>query len=173
VTLVELLIALAITGVAMLGGMLLLDQVNDSNRRISSDSVHDAESGNGDRFLRRLFADVRETTDTAQRFRGEERTARYLTLCDTPGGWAERCLALVSIDSLRDSSVIVAETDLGDRFEVRRMAGSATFRYLDPASPPESSWVRRWATSILPPAALALVVPDGDTTVLPVGSVRD
>jgi prepilin-type N-terminal cleavage/methylation domain-containing protein len=179
VTLLELIIALAIAGLAMLGCVMLLDQLNDSHERIVRDRAADATGGNEDRMLRRFLADAHTTTDTAERFRGDEHNASYLTLCDTPSGWPENCRVTLSLDSLRDSSVIVAEAKreehlddhLEEHFELRRIAGSATFRYLDLSSR-DSSWVRQWATSIALPGAIALVV-GGDTTILPLGSVRD
>jgi prepilin-type N-terminal cleavage/methylation domain-containing protein len=171
VTLLELLIALTISGLAILGCVMLLDQLNDSHERIGREHVADATAGNGDRLLRRLLVDARTTTDTAERFRGDEHNASYLTLCDTPAGWPEACRVTLSVDSLRDSSVIVAETSGDDRFEVRRIPGAATFRYLDLSSR-DSSWVRQWATSIALPGAIGLVV-GNDTTVLPLGPARE
>ena len=171
VTLLELIIALAISGLAILGCVILLDQVNDSHERISRERVVAATAGNGDRLLRRVLVDAHTTTDTAERFCGDEHNASYLTLCDTPAGWPEACRVTLSLDSLRDSSAIVAETSRDERFEVRRIPGAATFRYLD-LSARDSSWVRQWATSIALPGAIAIVV-GVDTTVLPLGSARE
>ena len=172
VTLLELVVALAISSFAILGGVVLLDQLTDSSKRIAQDSVHDATAGNGDRLLRRFLIDAQATTDTARRFRGDEHNAKYLSLCDTPSGWPERCRVILSIDSLPDTSAVIVETDRGDRFEVRRMLGVATFRFLDLAGQRDSLWVRQWETSIAPPGAIAVVV-GVDTTVFPLGSVRD
>jgi len=171
VTLIELIVALAITGMAILGCIMLLDQLNDSHERIRRQRTADASAGNGDRLLRRFLADARTTTDTAERFRGDEHNASYLTLCDTPSGWPESCRVSLTIDSLPDSTAVMAETNRDERFEVRRIAGAATFRYLD-LSTRDSSWVRQWATSIALPGAIAVVV-GIDTTVLPLGSSRE
>lgn len=171
VTLVELMIALAITGMAILGCVMLLDQLNDSHERIHRQRTADASAGNGDRLLRRFLADARTTADTAERFRGDEHNASYLTLCDTPSGWREACRVALTVDSLRDSSAIIAETNRDERFEVRRIPGAATFRYLD-LSARDSSWVRQWAVSIALPGAIGIVV-GADTMVLPLGSARD
>lgn len=171
-TLLELLVALAITGLAMLGGILLLDQVNDSDRRIDTDSRHDAREANGDRLLRRLLVDARQTSDTADRFRGDQRNASYLTMCDVPSGWAESCRVLLSISESGDSSTIVVQMSPAARVEVRRVQGPAVFRYLDPTQAADSGWLGQWIPSIALPAAVALVTP-GDTTVFPLGSVRD
>lgn len=173
-TLLEMLVALSISGLAILGGVMLLDQVDDSDARIVEESMRDATVANGDRLLRRLLVDAHSTTDTVDRFRGDERNASYLTRCDTPSGWSEPCRARLSIDSIGDSSAVVIETDRGERFEVRRVAGigGGTLRYLGHSSDPDSAWVRRWTTSIELPAAIALVVWP-DTTIWPLGSVRD
>lgn len=171
VTLVELIIALAISGLAILGCVMLLDQLNDSRDRVVRQRNADASSGNGDRMLRRFLADARTTTDTAERFRGDEHNANYLTLCDTPSGWPEACRVALTVDSLGDSSAIIAKTSRDERFEVRRVPGAAVFRYFDPSAH-DSSWVRQWAVSIALPVAIAIIV-GTDTTVLPLGSARD
>jgi len=171
VTLLELIIALAISGLAMLGGVMLLGQLTDSDARIAREHSADATAGNADRLLRRLLIDAVATSDSAERFRGAERTADYLTRCDTPSGWSEPCRATLMLDSLRDSSAIIIETDRGDHYEVRRIAGAATFRYLDLLAR-DSVWVRRWGASITLPGAIALVSAV-DTTVFPLGSSRD
>ena len=172
VTLIELLVALAIAGLAMLGGVLVLDAVRDSDRRIDAETRRDAVEMNGNRLLRRLLADARQTSDTANRFRGDERNASYLAMCDAPAGWSEPCRVLLSIASSGDSSFVVAQTSPGAQFQVRRVAGQAVFRYLDPRSSPDSTWVHQWMMSITLPAALAMITPI-DTTVFPLGSVRD
>jgi len=171
VSLLELVIALSISGFAMLGGVMLLDQLNDSNARIAGDRVANAAEGNGDRLLRRVLADARATADSAERFVGDEHTASYLTFCDTPSGWPETCRITMTIDSLRDSSVIRAESNIGGQFAVRRLSGVASFRYLDLVAC-DSSWLQRWATSISLPDAIAIVV-SNDTTIFALGPSRD
>ena len=125
VTLIEVIIALAISGLAMLGCIMLLDQLNDSQSRITRERAADATAGNGDRLFRRLLIDAHTTTDTAERFRGDEYNASYLSFCDVPSGWPEACLVRLSLDSLRDSSVIVADIVRGasvdERFDLRRI----------------------------------------------------
>jgi prepilin-type N-terminal cleavage/methylation domain-containing protein len=172
VTLLELLVALAIAGLAMLGGVLLLDQVDDSARRIDAESRRDALDNNGERALSRLLADARGSSDTADRFRGDDQNASFLGLCDMPSGWPELCRVGLSITSEPDSSAVVAQPASGPAFAVARVAGPAAFRYLDAARSGDSAWLARWTASIALPAALALITPV-DTTVFPLGSVRD
>lgn len=172
VTLFELLVALTLAGLAMLGGILLLDQVNGGGRRIDAASRRDALEINGDRALTRLLADARPTTDTADRFRGDEQNASFLGLCDTPSAWPETCHVLLSITSGGDSSALVAQPGAHPAFEVRHVLGHAGFRYLDLARQADTAWLARWMTSISLPGAVALITPF-DTTVFPLGSIRD
>jgi hypothetical protein len=170
-TLLELVAALAIAGFAILGAILLLDQVDDSTRRITHDAAGDNRDGNGERMLRRLLADAQTTLDTTSRFRGDERSAEFKTLCDTPSGWAEPCHVQLAIDSLGDSSAVMAQFDNGEQYTLRRHAGRVEFRYFD-MSVGDSVWRRRWGTSITLPGAIGVIV-GFDTLVAPLGPARE
>jgi hypothetical protein len=167
----ELLIALALAGAVLVGGALLLEQLTDAQARILAVTAVEARTNNGDRALRRLLADARAAADSSERFAGDSRTATYVTLCDVPSGWRERCRVTLMIDSLADSSVVVAATDRGDELSLRRMAGAAAFRYFD-LTDRDSPWLTRWSPSVALPIALAIVA-GSDTTVLPLGSGRE
>lgn len=171
VTLVELLVALAISGFAMLGGIMLLDQVNESSAHINDDGNTDAAAGNSDRLLRKVVADARVTADSNTRFRGDERGADFITLCDRSRGWSEPCRATLLIDSLPDSSAVLIDLGDGVDLSVRRMRGRAQFRYFD-ANSRDSAWVRGWEKRITLPTAIGLIR-DNDTTVFPVGPSRE
>lgn len=171
VTMLELLIALALAGITLAIGALMLAQLGDANARIASEVVTEADANNGDRALRRWLADARPAADTSERFSGDARTLTFTTLCDTPSGWREPCRATLMLDSLRDSSVLVAATDRGEQLPVRRLAGAASFRYLDLASR-DTIWFARWTASVALPSAVAIVV-GVDSAMLPLGSVRE
>jgi len=170
-TLIELLAALAISGLAMLGGILLLDQVTDSSERIVRSGRITAREGNGPRLLRQLFLDARVTADSADRFRGDERSADFSTVCQNPGGWMERCRVSLGIDQRKDTSVVMVLFPNGEHLEVTRRAGVTELRYFDIVSP-EASWLKRWAPSIAMPAAIGFTT-GNDTLVYPVGVARD
>src|SRR4051812_49047399 len=96
-TLLEIMVALSISSFAIVGGVVLLHQITDSNQRIVDYRISDAMNGNGARLLRRLLADAHSGTDTSERFHGYEYSASYLTLCDVPSGWPETCRATLMI----------------------------------------------------------------------------
>lgn len=168
-TLIELIASLAIVGFAMLGGILLLDQLSDTAERITRDGKFAAREGNGARILHRVLADVSTNADTAKPFRGDEHSADFWSLCDVPGGWAESCHISLAIDERADSSAVLAQLSTGGLLSLRRQRGLAVFRYYDPAS--DTLWARQWTSHVTLPIAVALVV-ERDTIVLPVGSAR-
>jgi prepilin-type N-terminal cleavage/methylation domain-containing protein len=170
-TLIELLAALSISGLAMLGGVMLVDQVTDSGARIVRRGRLTASEGNGPRVLRQLLLDARVTADSADRFRGDEHLAEFSTLCQQPGGWMEQCRVSLSIDRRQDTSVIMATMPTGENLEVTRRPAGAELRYFD-AMRGDSAWTQRWPLSITMPVAIG-VVAGNDTLIYPLGTARE
>ena len=169
-TLVELLAALSVSGLVILGGVLLVDQVTDGSARIVRSSMLVARDANGFRVLQQLTRDARVTPDTLDRFRGDERSAELTTMCQESRGWLAPCRAKLDVDWRTDSSVVVAHLSTGENLEVFSRRGAAELRYLDVLSA-DSTWRGRWALSIAMPAAIA-VVAAGDTSVFSLGWTR-
>jgi prepilin-type N-terminal cleavage/methylation domain-containing protein len=169
-TLVELLAALSISGLAMLAGVMLLDQVTDGSSRIARAGRIAARHGNGSRLLRQLLLDAHVTGDSVDRFRGDERSVDVSTLCQQPDGWMEPCRASLGVDWRGDTSVVTASLATGERLELARYSARAELRYFD-AIPSHSAWLQRWAVSIAMPVAIAFVSA-GDTAIYPLGVAR-
>jgi prepilin-type N-terminal cleavage/methylation domain-containing protein len=169
-TLIELLAALSISGLVMLGGVILVDQVTDSSARIVRSGLIAAHDGNGPRLLRQLMFDARITADSLDRFRGDERSAEFSTMCRRPGGWLEACRAAVGIDWRKDTSVVMALLSTGENLELARRPGTVELRYLD-AIATDSTWLRQWAMSIALPIAIG-IISGNDTSVFSLGTRR-
>ncbi len=171
-TLVEILAAISIFGLAIGGAIALLDQLGDGTARIGTEGARVAREGNGARLLARLLMDARSSTDSTKRFRGDENSLELWTLCDVPGGWAEDCRATLSIDQRGDSSALLAGLPNDRVFSARRQKGTARFRYYNPLAPNDTLWVRQWSSNVQLPSAIGLVI-GADTIVFPVGPARD
>ena len=170
-TLLELVAALSVIGVAMLGGMVLLDQLGDSAGRIARDGALAAREGNGARVLRRVLLDASSSPDSTKRFRGDEHSLELWSMCDVPGGWSESCHVVLAIDERGDSSVVLAELSGGQSLALRRQAGMGEFRYYSPSAS-DSVWVHHWSSNVTLPVAVGLLARD-DTIVFPVGVGRE
>lgn len=126
-TLVELVAALAVAGFAMLGGVLLLDQIGDSAQRIARDGAEAPREGNGARLLVRLLADARANEDTTKRFSGDAHTLTFWSSCDVPGGWMEPCRVTLAIDLRGDSSTVRASLSTGKHWRCARSQAPQSF----------------------------------------------
>jgi prepilin-type N-terminal cleavage/methylation domain-containing protein len=169
-TLIELLAALSVSGLVILGGILLVDQVTDGSARIVRSGVLTTRDANGFRLLRQLLLDARVTADSLDRFRGDERSVELTTMCPGSRGWLAPCRATLDVDWRKDSSVVVARLSTGEALELLRRSGAAELRYLDAISS-DSTWLERWALSIAMPVAIA-VISVGDTSVFSLGVAR-
>jgi len=171
-TLLEVLAAISLLGLAISAAVALLDQLNDGSARIARESARSARDGNGARLLARLLMDARTSTDTTQRFRGDTNSVELWTLCDVPGGWAERCRVTLSIDQQAESSVVLIGLPESITVSGRRELGRATFRYYNPLTRSDTLWVPQWSSNASLPVAIGLFT-GIDTIVLPVGPARD
>jgi prepilin-type N-terminal cleavage/methylation domain-containing protein len=171
-TLLELIAALLLMGLAMLGGLMLVDQLNDQTSRIGTWARKGARDGNGERLLDRLFRDAIATTDTTRRFEGTEGSISFWTYCETSGGWMAPCHTTLVIDVRTDSSAVLADLPNGESMSLRRQVGSAELRYYDPNSKTDTLWVKKWSSSVTLPGAVGLVLPH-DTVVFPIGALRE
>lgn len=165
-TLIEVMAALAIGGLLLMSGRALLAQLQDAGTTLGRSVRENDRRENATRTLYAIVrrADVR--SDSSSRFVGDSMSASFRSLCEEPGGWLERCDVTLLIDIGPDSSSLVGQLATGGSLMLRRWPGVGRFRYLD-VSGAQDQWVSTWGRSIVPPAAMALVVPT-DTLVLPV-----
>jgi type II secretory pathway pseudopilin PulG len=165
-TLIELMAALVVAALLLLIGRSLLEQMERTGETLGRTARAADGLANATRTLYALArrADVRP--DSLSRFVGDSTSASFRSLCERSGGWLESCGVTVLIDATPDSSSLVGQLSTGDVLILARWPGTGGLRYLD-VSGPREQWVSQWGRSIVPPAAMALVVP-GDTVVLPV-----
>lgn len=165
-TIIELMAGLAIAGMLLLIGRALFGQIDDAGSALGRWARATDERSNATRTLYALARRVSVRPDSLRRFFGDSTGASFNSLCEQRGGWLEPCSVTVTIDETSDSSSLVGELSTGEKLTLARLAGAGSLRYLD-VSGTQEQWVSQWGRSIVPPAAMALVVP-GDTLFLPV-----
>ncbi len=166
-TLLEVLAALLLAGPTLLGAVLLLDQVRDSQSRIARDSAYAAHTGNGERLLSELLLNTISGADTTQRFRGDSTSVSFWSACDVASGWKEPCDVTLAVDDRGDSAFVMAMLRDGVSLRLRRAGSRVRFRYIE-SSARDTTWRAGWTSNAKLPAALA-VVSGSDTLVLPIG----
>jgi prepilin-type N-terminal cleavage/methylation domain-containing protein len=170
-TLVEILVALSIGMLLLLGARITLDIIADSAERTARRAKDEDRLHNGERVARRLFLDTEPAGDSTP-FVGSGTQLKSTSWCDTPAGGRSRCVVTVSVarSATGDSaSFATLTTSAGDAIRLRS-APRIALRYLSSASN-GGVWRQEWNGGLMLPLALG-VVTDRDTTVFRIGERR-
>jgi prepilin-type N-terminal cleavage/methylation domain-containing protein len=166
-TLVELLVALLVTGLVLTGAHATLGQLADAADLVSEEARQHTRQANAEDFLRTLVGSHDTSVDDADRFFGGPLQARFPTWCETPFGWLERCHVILLVEAAASAVRLTVVLPTGDTLVVRSGSGVAHFDYL--ATPEEGGrWVRSWGERIISPLALRAVL-GADTLLLRIG----
>lgn len=191
-TLLEVIVAVAASGVILLSARLLFESIADGAGHLAREVRASDNEANGEALLRDVLrgverrpADSADTTDLVME--GDERETRFDTRCHVPGGWTAPCRALLragrdaSTDSFAtDEFGLAAAEGLADgltlTLDVRSvgsvilpiaMSGARSLLYLETAEA-GGVWRRRWDATARPPLAIGIVRGE-DTLIVRVG----
>jgi prepilin-type N-terminal cleavage/methylation domain-containing protein len=167
-TLIELIVAITISGIVLLGARALWESLAESVDRLRAQGATFDREANGERLLRSLVGRLEVGTDRSREFAGDERHATFTTWCDVPAGWQERCAADLSIEPDSANTLrLVARLSTGEVITLQRGFQNGILRYLnDPAG--RGVWFRIWGHGITAPLAIG-VITDGDTAIVRIG----
>lgn len=168
-TLMELVVAMTLSGIVLLGARSLWESVAGSIDRLRARAIVVDRDANGERLLRSLVGRLEVGTDQSREFAGDESHAIFTTWCDVPAGWQERCGAVIGIEPDSDgrSLRLVAHLSTGEFITLDRGFTNGKLRYLnDPVS--GGVWFRVWGHGITAPLAIG-VITDGDTAIVRIG----
>jgi prepilin-type N-terminal cleavage/methylation domain-containing protein len=168
-TLVEVMVALVVIGVAVAGARVVLGQLADDAERIARSSADADREAGADALLRDLAGrlELGGAAGGERRFEGQPHGARFHSWCDVPAGWLERCEVTLGILDLDGQPVLAVRADGADPVALRRGFSEGEILYLRDAGG-GGEWVRRWGASITAPVALGVVL-DGDTLIVRIG----
>jgi prepilin-type N-terminal cleavage/methylation domain-containing protein len=167
-TLIELMVAIALSGIVLLGARALWESLANSVDRLQAQATANARAENGDRLLRSLVGRLEVGTDQSHEFAGDEQHVRFTTWCDMPAGWQERCNAVVRFEPDSGGGVqLVARLSTGEFVPLKRGFTRGVLRYLN--SPAGGGvWFRIWGHGITAPLAIG-VITDRDTAIVRIG----
>jgi prepilin-type N-terminal cleavage/methylation domain-containing protein len=180
-TLVEVMVALALSGLVLLGARRLLEELADSAGRLTTSAAALDREANAERLLRTLVANMEVGSEQAGPFSGAERETRFTTWCDVPAGWRERCevrLAVTDATAGRRAA-LTATLPSGEVVTLADGFHAGSFRYLnDLRGDGGGEWFISWGAGITAPLALGILLerragPHGvarvDTLILRIG----
>lgn len=169
-TLVEVLVALALSAMVLVGASGLLDALGAHATSVLRSARALDSSMNADDFLRRALADLVVRSDTFPSFEGDESVFAFRTSCDAPHGWREPCGVRVAAERADSGHRLVIRQDDGSVLMLRTRLARASFRYLLTADE-GGQWVARWPNTLMLPLAVGLIAGD-DTIVARIGERR-
>jgi len=166
-TLLEVVVALAITGMVVLGARAVMARLGDDAAHLAATAADDDREANADRLLRDLVGRAEPSPRGALPFTGNSDAVRFTTRCEVPAGWQERCQAELAVVEVSGVPTLGLTLGTGEAVVVRRGFGAARLRYLyDPAN--GGTWVNQWSSAFSLPWAVGVEV-DGELVILPIG----
>jgi prepilin-type N-terminal cleavage/methylation domain-containing protein len=157
-TLLEVMVALVVGAIVILGARALLDGLSLHAGRVQTLARAADADANLEHVLRTAVARGGIASDSAARFDGTPDRARFATWCDMPGGWQEPCDVQLAAEREPAGSQFSVVLTLGaaDAMRVSEHLDAASLRYLASASG-GGQWVERWEQAITPPLAIGLI----------------
>jgi prepilin-type N-terminal cleavage/methylation domain-containing protein len=177
-TLIEVLLALVIGGMAISGAALLLMSLSDRGRAIDAVAWRVDREANAERLLRTTVRNLKLSSDMTPSLEGSATSTRFRSWCDSPTGWPVPCSVHLSIRETAHGQTLSLEL---------RQSHPGTRPGIDPDSPTVidlwnrlqsarilylidtgqgGRWTDQWS-GLVPPPAVGVVV-NSDTLILPV-----
>ncbi|MBA2684456.1 MAG: prepilin-type N-terminal cleavage/methylation domain-containing protein [Gemmatimonadaceae bacterium] len=166
-TLIEIIVAMSISAMLLVGARAMLGEVGDDALRIGAEAVLRDHDANSERYFRALVGRVELGGGSEHEFAGEPLRATFSSWCDTPGGWQERCRVVMSVERRNNRIAVVARPTIGPAVVLRDSAQRGALRYLITAEG-GGSWLQIWGAGITAPLAIGVIV-DADTLIIPIG----
>jgi len=155
-TLIELIVALALGGMILVGAHQVLGSLQDETRALAIRSADIETSANGLRLLRAVAGRVEVGTPEAVAFAGTPIEARFTSWCEVPAGWLERCIVVLAVDTVRGVPTLIARIDNAPVIGLVPNVSYGALRYLNSAAN-GGQWFRAWSTGISAPLALGVI----------------
>lgn len=168
-TLIEVLIALAISAMIVVAARFMVEGLSDGARRLRTASLELDREANGIGVARALAGRL-ETGSPGRTFHGDPTQSAFSSYCEVPEGWLESCRVTLTVQRLGDSTALRALLESSRRtetIELARRAGPLTLRYLLSAEA-GGQWILIWEGGLTAPLAIGVVSPT-DTLLLRIG----
>ena len=166
-TLVEVMVALVVSAIVLLGARAMLGEVGDAAVRISSESARLDTNANAEHALRVLVRNLDLGYANDAVFAGDVRQVTFVSWCDTPSGWQERCKVALTIEKRQGGDALVVQTSRSNAIIVRDRVRNGSLRYLTTVYR-GGEWIRTWGAGITAPLAIGIIL-DSDTLIVPIG----
>ncbi|MGH7647953.1 MAG: prepilin-type N-terminal cleavage/methylation domain-containing protein [Gemmatimonadaceae bacterium] len=161
-TLIEVLVALMVGAIVLLGAHRVLAILTDEAHALKRRAADTDRAANGERLLRDIVGQLEVGSPGTVPFSGSLDTVRFSSWCESPAGWLERCAVTLSFAPRGDRVQLRAQLGAQPPLDVLDGLTSGSFRYLESAAA-GGQWFQRWGTGITAPLGIGIVAARGDT----------
>jgi prepilin-type N-terminal cleavage/methylation domain-containing protein len=166
-TLIEVIVAMTISAMILIGARAMLGEVGDDVLRIRRDAETLDRDANAERTFRGMVDRIELGSGEGNEFAGDPARASFSTWCDVPAGWMERCRVSIDVERIDNKVAIVALPSIGGPVVLREGLRIGALRYLVSAEG-GGSWLTVWGAGITAPLAIG-VIAGADTLIVPIG----
>lgn len=169
-TLIEVIVALLIGSIVLLGAHAMLAALSDESRALVLASAAASRAANGEEELRAIVGQLDVGTAGTRPFSGGAEQVSFSSWCDVPSGWLERCDVTLAFDSTGPNPGLILHRG-AETVVLLRGFERGTFRYLASAAN-GGDWVEQWGASVTAPLGIGTLLQDSarvDTVILRIG----
>lgn len=156
-TLIEVLVALMVGAIVLLGARQVLAILTDQSHSLARRATQTDRDANGERVLRDLVGQLELGSPGTVPFSGLPDTVHFSSWCEGPSGWLERCAVTLSFAADSDHETLRAQLGASPPLDLVRGFRSGAFRYLESAAS-GGQWFQKWGTGITAPLAIGIVM---------------
>jgi len=170
-TLIEVLVALVVGAIVLLGAHRLLAILADRAQALVLHATDADRDANGERMLRDLVGRLELGSPGTIPFTGSPDTVLFSSWCEAPARWLERCQVTLSFASQGDHEALQARLGAARPLDLLGGFSNGTFRYLESAAQ-GGRWFERWGTGITAPLGIGILRQRGnviDTLLVRIG----
>ena len=156
-TLIEVLVALVVGAIVLLGAHQVLSVVTDQSHALAARAAQTDRDANGERMLRDLVGQLELGSPGTVPFSGSPDSVQFSSWCETPSGWLERCVVILSFAADGDHEALRAQLGTSPPLDLVRDLHGGAFRYLESAAG-GGQWFQKWGTGITAPLGIDVVL---------------
>lgn len=156
-TLIEVLVALMVGAIVLLGAHQVLSILTDRSHALVGRAAQTDRKANGERMLRDLVGQLELGSPGTIPFSGSPDTVRFSSWCEAPSGWLERCAVTLSFAADGDHEALRAQLGTSPPLDLVRDLHRGAFRYLESAAG-GGQWFQKWGTGITAPLGIGVVL---------------
>lgn len=157
-TLIEVVTALAIGGIAVTLAAAMLAAVSDHTQRVADVARARDETVASERLLRRLVGQMSWSARDEPAPRGTPEALRFTTWCDVPAGWQERCIVELRVGK-EGQPALGIEARLSTGETLRLLSGIEVHGFTYLVTPEHGGrWQTRWLDAASLPPIIGIVL---------------